>query len=134
MLFTRTLPLRFIVCSQVKQTQGGKGLGMSPLQLIAKLQSGESTRSEIAHVEDPPAPKVCSFFSHTCTHLCCQLLVSILTSLFGVRLFFHRFFPFSFQIPKSIFSPELDLFDIDEEEVARQLTLVQHDLLKRISV
>eukprot|EP01028_Stygiella_incarcerata_P011015 TRINITY_DN6010_c0_g1_i2.p1 TRINITY_DN6010_c0_g1~~TRINITY_DN6010_c0_g1_i2.p1 ORF type:complete len:754 (-),score=210.62 TRINITY_DN6010_c0_g1_i2:256-2301(-) len=77
----------------VKQTQGGKGLGISPLQLIAKLQSGESTRSEIAHVEDPPAPK----------------------------------------IPKSIFSPELDLFDIDEEEVARQLTLVQHDLLKRIS-
>lgn len=32
------------------------------------------------------------------------------------------------QVPKNIFSPSLTLDDVDEEEVARQLTLIEYEV------
>jgi hypothetical protein len=50
-----------------------------------------------------------------------------------LRFFFSNFFYFIFlfvfdlQVPKNIFSPTLSLDDIDEEEVARQMTIVDYE-------
>lgn len=38
------------------------------------------------------------------------------------------------KIPKNIFSPTLSLDDVDEEEIARQLTLIDFQLYDRIRV
>eukprot|EP00761_Pharyngomonas_kirbyi_P009972 gb/GECH01009990.1/.p1 GENE.gb/GECH01009990.1/~~gb/GECH01009990.1/.p1 ORF type:complete len:854 (+),score=250.42 gb/GECH01009990.1/:1-2562(+) len=35
-------------------------------------------------------------------------------------------------VPKGIFTSKLDIFDIDELEIARQLTIVEHDLFREI--
>jgi hypothetical protein len=37
-------------------------------------------------------------------------------------------------VPKNIFSPTLTILDVDEEEIARQLTLVSHEMLCAIRV
>lgn len=36
------------------------------------------------------------------------------------------------KVPRNIFSPSLDIHDVDEEEIARQLTLVEFDIYSRI--
>lgn len=36
------------------------------------------------------------------------------------------------QIPKNIFSPTLSLDDIDEEEIARQITIIDYNLYEKI--
>ncbi|KAJ6248620.1 ras guanine nucleotide exchange factor i-related [Anaeramoeba flamelloides] len=36
------------------------------------------------------------------------------------------------KVPKNIFSPDLSLFDIDEEEIARQLTLLEFNIYQKI--
>ncbi|KAJ6249389.1 ras guanine nucleotide exchange factor i-related [Anaeramoeba flamelloides] len=35
-------------------------------------------------------------------------------------------------LPKNVFSPKLSLFDVDEEEIARQLTLLEFDIYSKI--
>ncbi|KAJ3437416.1 ras guanine nucleotide exchange factor i-related [Anaeramoeba flamelloides] len=36
------------------------------------------------------------------------------------------------KVPKNIFSPNLSVFDVDEEEIARQITLIEFDIFKTI--
>ncbi len=38
------------------------------------------------------------------------------------------------RVPKNIFSPSLSLDDVDEEEIARQLTIIQYQLYAAINV
>lgn len=38
------------------------------------------------------------------------------------------------KIPKNIFSLYLDLFDVDEEEIARQMTLIDFEIYSSIKV
>lgn len=75
---------------------------------IAKLESKAGEKLDAVTYASTPEPKVESYlFDSSSVRTADQI---------------------EMQVPKNIFSPSLTLDDVDEEEIARQLTLIEYEV------